>query len=245
MKTKTCKLCQEEKPQTKEFFSPERTKNGFSARCRECVNRVIRERLREKRAKIPKKDTVKKDLLNKKIGKLTPVSHYSRKVNGRQRTYWHCLCECGETVDVVRDSLINQTTKSCGCIKRGKKGPNNHYWSGHGLISGTLFGKAKASATKRGMSFDVTIEEINDLFYRQDGKCALTGLDLKIKSSNKRSGQTSITASLDRIDSCLGYTIDNVQWVHKDINMMKNKFDEDYFIEMCSLVSKNERRIND
>ena len=37
--------------------------------------------------------------------------------------------------------------------------------------------------------------------------------------------------SLDRIDSSKGYEENNVQWVHKDINLMKNKYDNKYFIE--------------
>ena len=44
------------------------------------------------------------------------------------------------------------------------------------------------------------------------------------------------TASLDRIDSDGAYTIDNVQWIHKDINVMKNSFSEEYFMYLCKLV---------
>jgi hypothetical protein len=47
------------------------------------------------------------------------------------------------------------------------------------------------------------------------------------------------TASLDRIDSSKGYCEDNVQWVHKDINRMKNTFDQDYFISLCKLIAEN------
>ena len=47
------------------------------------------------------------------------------------------------------------------------------------------------------------------------------------------------TASLDRIDSNKGYTIDNVQWVHKDINKMKMDLEEDVFIDNCKLIIEN------
>jgi len=46
-------------------------------------------------------------------------------------------------------------------------------------------------------------------------------------------------ASLDRIDSSIGYVNDNVQWVHKDINMMKRIYTQEYFIYLCKLVSEN------
>ena len=47
------------------------------------------------------------------------------------------------------------------------------------------------------------------------------------------------TASLDRIDSTKGYSKDNIQWVHKDINCMKMDFSQQYFIDLCVKVAKN------
>lgn len=46
------------------------------------------------------------------------------------------------------------------------------------------------------------------------------------------------TASLDRKDNTRGYTLNNVQWVHKDVNIMKNTFDRDYFVSMCRRVAE-------
>lgn len=31
--------------------------------------------------------------------------------------------------------------------------------------------------------------------------------------------------------------VGNVQWVHRNINIMKNSFSQEYFIQMCNLVS--------
>ena len=42
-----------------------------------------------------------------------------------------------------------------------------------------------------------------------------------------------ITASLDSIDSSLGYTIDNIQWIHKQINIMKNVYSNSDLIDIC------------
>lgn len=75
-----------------------------------------------------------------------------------------------------------------------------------------------------------------NLFIIQNRKCALSGLEL---SFPKTSEDQSYTASIDRIDSALGYVEGNVQWVHKDINMMKNKYNQEYFIQMCKLISEN------
>ena len=45
-----------------------------------------------------------------------------------------------------------------------------------------------------------------------------------------------VTQSLDRIDSTKGYTIDNVQWVHKYINLMKHQLTQQQFIDFCKKV---------
>jgi hypothetical protein len=49
------------------------------------------------------------------------------------------------------------------------------------------------------------------------------------------------TASLDRIDSSKGYVIDNVQWLHRDINMMKQRFSQEYFINICKHIAENNK----
>ena len=65
----------------------------------------------------------------------------------------------------------------------------------------------------------------------------MTDLDL-IMSMGKNG-----SASLDRIDSKKGYTEENVQWIHKDVNSMKMDYNEDYFIKMCQLiVEKNSKK---
>jgi len=47
------------------------------------------------------------------------------------------------------------------------------------------------------------------------------------------------TASLDRIDSSKGYIEGNVQWVHRKINMMKQSYTQEEFIELCQAVVRN------
>jgi hypothetical protein len=92
-----------------------------------------------------------------------------------------------------------------------------------------LFNKFKKSASQRNIVWDLTVET---MFSSYDGKCALTGWDLSISYSN-------CTASLDRIDCSKGYTLENIQWVHVMVNMSKNKYKLEKFIEMCKAVAEN------
>jgi len=35
--------------------------------------------------------------------------------------------------------------------------------------------------------------------------------------------------------------INNIQFVHKDINLMKNQLDEDYFVALCGLITEHSK----
>lgn len=88
------------------------------------------------------------------------------------------------------------------------------------------------------LEFSVTLEELWNLFLKQDKRCALTNVELTF-TSNYRDYKKLQTASLDRINSDKGYIINNIQWVHKTINILKRDVDQDKFIEMCKQVARN------
>ena len=83
-----------------------------------------------------------------------------------------------------------------------------------------------------------------DLYLKQNKKCALTGLDIcfGIYGNDKLGGTRPQTASLDRIDSTKGYLVGNVQWVHKDINNIKQDYSVDELIEYCDLIIKHKNK---
>lgn len=81
---------------------------------------------------------------------------------------------------------------------------------------------------------DITKDFIEELFNKQNGKCALSGSEI-IMSKNISEN----TASVDRINSDRGYTKDNIQLVHKDVNRMKNKYSDEYFYKVCMGVIAN------
>lgn len=90
----------------------------------------------------------------------------------------------------------------------------------------------RRSARARGLSVNVTIEDLQVAWDRCNGKCVLTGLPIELKGKNSDN-----TASIDRIDPAQGYEPWNIQWVHKDVNLMRNRFTLDYFVRMCALVA--------
>ena len=92
---------------------------------------------------------------------------------------------------------------------------------------------------RKKLTFDLNGKYLWNLFLKQDRKCALSGIEICFPKAWGAKSKTSITASLDRIDSSKGYVIDNVQWVHKQINTMKMNMSDNEFIHLCRMVTKN------
>lgn len=104
----------------------------------------------------------------------------------------------------------------------------NPAWKGFGTVPGKVFSKLKRDAEKRNLPFEITIEDIHNQYNQQKELCAFSGFPLVF----------GYDASVDRIDSSKGYTIDNIQIVHKDLNMMKRDMDNTDFILWCRAVAR-------
>ena len=92
----------------------------------------------------------------------------------------------------------------------------------------------RAKVTKK-IDFEISIDYAYLIYLEQDGKCALTGLDICFRPvcGDKKEQ----TASLDRIDSSKGYIEGNVQWLHKKVNNMKWTLTNTEFIDFCKKVA--------
>lgn len=148
--------------------------------------------------------------------------------------YWDAQCKCGYISKIRVYPLLNGVTKSCRhCRPQSNSGQLSPWWKGTCEFSIDYFHSIKTVAKRRKIEFNITPEYMQELFDKQKRKCAYSNLELTF---SKFSGDSSKTASLDRIDSTKGYIKGNLQWVHKEINMMKMDKSHDRFIELCKLV---------
>lgn len=60
---------------------------------------------------------MRRDLVGFVSGRLTVIEMTDRK-NTWNKIYWKCICECGNTVEVLGDSIFRGETKSCGCYRK-------------------------------------------------------------------------------------------------------------------------------
>lgn len=132
---------------------------------------------------------------------------------------------CGNEFSTKPYKLISGHTKTCGCSNLGlRKGTNN--------ISKTFFNRIKRQAEIRKIEFDLDIDYLEDLLIKQNFQCALSKVVIVAGYWNDNS-----TASLDRIDPSIGYIKNNVQWLHKDVNMCKQSLSNKDFIDMCVRIA--------
>lgn len=169
--------------------------------------------------------------INDRIGYLVVIN--------KIRQVCTCKCDCDSIVTKTSYYLINMQNKgnkpSCGCKKhRYKTWDNNKHWTGYKEISGTYFTSIKNGAKTRNLEFNITIEDMWNQFIKQQRLCALTNILLKFCTSSYKISDT--TASLDRIDPLKGYVLDNIQWVHKDVNLMKRNHTQEHFIGLCKKI---------
>lgn len=93
--------------------------------------------------------------------------------------------------------------------------------------------------------FDITYDDLLNLYNIQEGKCAISGITLTYNRSSTNIGhKINDNLSVDRIDSNKGYTKDNVQLVCTIINMMKNDLTQEQLEYYCKAIIKNNENKN-
>ncbi len=145
-----------------------------------------------------------------------------------------CQCTCGAVRKLRASTLIDGTSTQCRKCSVGEKSSN---WKGIGRLPSTVYTVIQLRAKNRGKTFNVTKEYLSNLYDKQKGLCGLTGMPINFDSSKgKNLACSKGTASLDRINSSIGYEIGNVQWVHKHVNSMKNSYTTKEFVDLCRKV---------
>jgi hypothetical protein len=155
---------------------------------------------------------------NKKL-----VSYEGKNKHSHHIWKWLCLFCHNE----YGPSTIGHLKRSTKCI-HCNSGENNKKWKGYKELTGSWLFQYRHDAKKKNRDWLVSPEYLWNKWLEQNGRCAYTGIDL-------HHGEN---ASLDRVDSSLGYIEGNVQWVHRNINRMKSNFTDKEFVNMCEQVSK-------
>lgn len=164
-------------------------------------------------------------------------------IERHDKRQWKFRCICGVIVIRRSDEVARNAHKkiqSCGCkhplnTANGTKHPQ---FKGYEEISNEFWFGITRHAKNRHIPLNITIQDAWNQFIKQDKKCALTNLELKFATRSQKRHGLEHTASLDRIDNTLGYEINNIQWIHKDVNLMKSDMSQQEFIDLCKQIVK-------
>lgn len=152
-----------------------------------------------------------------KYGKLTVIE----QLDQNQPIRWKCKCDCGNIVIKKSKALCNRhnnSKTSCGCHRI--KLPN----SGAAINRYCL--EYKKSAKKRGLSFELSMDEFKLLISKNCFYCGISPSNLV----NKRYTNGVLVNGIDRIDSNIGYTTTNVVPCCKECNYAKRTLTKDKFL---------------
>lgn len=137
-------------------------------------------------------------------------------------------CECGTTKWVQANELTDPTRNfKCAKCAAKERGAAQAERNGKiGELTLTRFTKLRRSAEKRNIEFSVSLEYLSNLYESQNHICAITGKQI---NSIKE-------ASLDRINSSIGYIEGNVQWTTCQANLSKHAMTMEELYQFCKDV---------
>ena len=110
-----------------------------------------------------------------------------------------------------------------------------------GLSENVTNSRKRANANN--WDHDLTIEALAILWFKQKGRCALTGVMLEYESGSQHSKNPN-RASIDRIDNDLGYVQGNVRLLSHYANNAKSTWSDETFMNFAKAAVKyNAKRI--
>lgn len=175
-----------------------------------------------------KKERIK--LLEKYIGSVfgkMVIVGVQVKENGN--VCFSCDCACGEKKDVYCGELLRGRHKSCGCsqglaLPKRQRGIN------------ILYAQYRYSAQKRGLPFEITLEELESITSRKCFYC--NDLPSQYIHPDKEKN-IYVYNGIDRMDNLQGYVLDNCVSCCKTCNIAKRTMSFDEFKAHISKIFIN------
>lgn len=185
-----------------------------------------------------------------KFGYLVLTGNYEYRPNKYYNAcFVEVLCVCGTKKYLGFANLKRNTTKSCGCLTKqlmrdaklgGRTYKDYKYFAPYFLRQ-----IKKGCNRGRKIEFNLTINDLDRLYEKQNGLCYYSGQKLILPdfTLGVRYPESNFNVSVDRINSNLSYCIDNCVLCTVELNVMKMDLPIDKFIDLCSMVTKFSSKI--
>ena len=174
---------------------------------------------------------LRENLAGRKIGDWT-VSSECRSVidNGvspRKRAYWNCTCVCGKQKWVLASSLIEGISRSCGCSKTIEFGL---------AARRDLFRTYVKSAKRRDFDFSISFDDFIAIAAKP---CTYCGRPPGFTKRVSNSTGEFLYNGIDRVDSNVGYVLENCVSCCRHCNIAKNDLTTEQFRTLIKEIYLN------
>lgn len=178
----------------------------------------------------------RKDLTGKVFG-LWLVTGYAG-VNNHRATLWRCKCSCGNEKVVTSVVLARGESKSCGCMRavraRALHKKNKKYLGER--LDCLLYANYKSKA--KGLDREFALSE-DDFYSLVHAPCFYCGRVASNSVKDHYSDARNYVNGIDRIDSAVGYVLNNSVSCCEDCNTAKMKRSQDQFFTWAVAVKRH------
>jgi hypothetical protein len=151
-----------------------------------------------------------------------PVTEYNRNVILNRKNYCSRTCT-GKNVNNLKDVDCNYD------ISQHSNNLTDEF---------TGFRYYLRNSKARNKIHNITLQDLKEQWELQKGLCSYTGIKLKLYKYNKSVIPYEQRASLDRIDSSLGYIKGNIEFVSLPINYLKaDQFTKEQTLQFLKNIS--------
>ena len=171
---------------------------------------------------------------------LKELKEYERQIGkGRVKFYCNLSCAAKDNVALVKQAEYSKThptefnlkVRDIPRIRTNPPNPFKYYIR-------KIRQRLKGNLTQRNIEFNLSDSDLQKIWEKQKGICPYTQKDMCFPSI----GQSGLPyqASLDRIDSSKGYTIENVEFVCLCVNYAKNGFSKEQMLAFFKGINEKE-----
>lgn len=176
----------------------------------------------------------RKDLTGQRFGRFVVLERIipgKCGLDGRSRSKYKCQCDCGNIREIQGNCLTTGNSQSCGCKRadnlREQKQLRPFEW---------LFNLLKASSSRRGFPFSLIYEDF--LIFTEEKECNYCGSPVNWCAYSQNRNTRGYGYNLDRKDSSMGYSLDNVVVCCGVCNQAKNDLTVEEFKNWITSVSQ-------
>ena len=173
------------------------------------------------------------DLTNQVFGKLRAVEATEHR-NHSKTIMWRCEClNCGATILVASTKLKEGGMRSCGCLQGN---PNVRTPPGHSGFN-CLYQNYMQGARRRNLEFSLTKEQFKELTQASCVYCGVAPASICYGSKGNRLEYGKyIYSGIDRLNSKIGYVLDNCVTSCAECNLAKGTRTYDEFVNWIRRV---------